>query len=94
VSSAGDFERFKQAVGGRIQRRRKELGLTQERLAEIAEVDRKHISSIETGKAEPGTWTVFRIAGALQTTDTLLMAGLSWVPSEHGPGRFEQEESR
>lgn len=90
VSSAGDLERFKDVVGGRVQGRRKELGLTQEDLAGLAEVDRKHVSSIETGKAEPGLWIFVRIAGALDIPVGLLVRGLTWVPDEHGIGRLEQ----
>lgn len=39
--------------------------MTQETVAEIAELDRKHISMIETGRAEPRIGTLIRIAGAL-----------------------------
>ena len=39
--------------------------MTQESVAEIAELDRKHISMIETGRAEPRIGTLIRIAGAL-----------------------------
>jgi transcriptional regulator with XRE-family HTH domain len=82
-----DFENFKRAFGERIRGRRKELGMSQEDFAEIAKVDRKHVSSIETGKAEPGIWTVMRIAGALQISVAVLTVGLDWVPDEFLPGQ-------
>jgi transcriptional regulator with XRE-family HTH domain len=86
------LERVKYVVGRRIKGRRKELGLTQEDLAGLAEVDRKHVSSIETGKAEPGIWTFMRIAGALQMPVTSLVKGLTWVPNENGTGQLDQGE--
>lgn len=92
MSSAGDLERFKDVVGRRIRGRRKELGLTQEELAGLAEIDRKHVSSIETGKAEPGLWTFVRIAGALQIPVSPLVKDLTWVPNEHGIGQLEQDD--
>jgi transcriptional regulator with XRE-family HTH domain len=92
VGGGGDRESYKHVLGGRIRGLRKERGFSQEKFADIAEVDRKHISSIETGKAEPGSWTLMRIAGALEVSIGLLMAGLAWVPSDDGPGRFEQRD--
>jgi transcriptional regulator with XRE-family HTH domain len=82
----GDRETVKSALGDRIKRRRQELGLTQEEVAELAEVDRKHISSIETGKTDPGAWTLIRIAGALKIEVHCLLDGLIWVPNERGAG--------
>jgi transcriptional regulator with XRE-family HTH domain len=93
VSGEGDAEAFKRIVGGRIRSRRNQLGLTQEDLARLAEIDRKHVSSIETGKAEPGIWTILRIAGALRLPLSELTDGLKWVANEHGPGRLERSES-
>lgn len=90
MSSAGDFEEVKNVVGARIRSRRKKLGLTQEDVAGLAELDRKHISSIETGKTEPGIWTLVRIAGALRIPPCQLLKELIWVPNEIGTGHLEQ----
>jgi transcriptional regulator with XRE-family HTH domain len=85
VGAAEDFQEAKKLVGSRIRRRRKKLGMNQERLAELANVDRKHMSTIENGNAEPGFWTLTRIAGALGTTPTQFLRGLTWTPEEEGP---------
>jgi transcriptional regulator with XRE-family HTH domain len=90
VSSKEELKEVKSLVGERIRRRRKRLGMSQEKLAELAEVDRKHMSSIETGKAEPGVWTMSRIAGALETTTGALMRNVTWVPGEDGPGHMKR----
>jgi transcriptional regulator with XRE-family HTH domain len=92
VSSAGDLERVKSVVGTRIRSRRLELGLNQEEVANLAELDRKHISSIETGKTVPSIWTLIRIAGALGIPSYHLIKDLAWVPNERGPGPGHLEQ--
>jgi transcriptional regulator with XRE-family HTH domain len=76
----------KSVVGGRVREERNRLGMTQWTVAEIAELDRKHISMIETGQAEPRIGTLVRIAGALDVPVEKLVAGLVFVPSEHSAG--------
>ena len=44
-----------QKIGRRIARRRKQLGLTQSAVEEIADIGYKYLSSIETGKSIPST---------------------------------------
>jgi DNA-binding XRE family transcriptional regulator len=90
VKWEGDAENFKSVVGGRIRSRRKELGMTQEDLAGLAEINRKHVSSIETGRADPGLWTFTRIAGALEMPVHSLVQGLTWIPSERTRGHLKQ----
>lgn len=62
--------------------------MTQESLAHVAELDRKHISTIENGLTEPRIGTLIRIAGALGVPGEALIAGIHFAPSEHSPGRF------
>lgn len=76
----------KRVVGERVREERKRQGMTQWTLAEIAELDRKHISMIETGQAEPRIGTLIRIAGALDVPVETLVAGLVFVPSEGSAG--------
>jgi transcriptional regulator with XRE-family HTH domain len=79
-------------VGERIREQRKRLGMTQERLAHLAEIDRKHMGTIEAGNADPRFKTLIRIAGALAMPIEKLAAGFVFVPSEDSPGRFEFRE--
>jgi putative transcriptional regulator len=48
--------------------RRKELGLTQQQMAEAAEVSRQTIISIETGDYAPSVYLALRVAALLDTT--------------------------
>lgn len=66
--------------------------MTQERVAHVAELDRKHISMLENGQAEPRTGTLIRIAGALDIPVETLITGLVFVPSERSAGHLEIRE--
>lgn len=82
VAPEEDPQRSKEILGERIRRCRDKIGLNQEDLAHLAQVDRSHMSSIETGKTEPGVLTLTRIAGVLGTTSGALMRNLRWTPTE------------
>jgi DNA-binding XRE family transcriptional regulator len=82
MSPDEEAKRVKRILGGRISRSRDELGLNQEELAHLAKVDRSHMSSIETGKTEPGVWTLMRIAAVLETTSGQLLKNLKSTPGE------------
>lgn len=52
-------------IGRNIVARRKELGMTQEDLAGLAEMDRSYISEIENGRKNMSLISLMRIAEAL-----------------------------
>ena len=61
-------------IGKRVKKRRKELAMTQERLAEHCDVSSTYISHIETGIANISLEVLYRVSIALQTTpDYFLM---------------------
>ena len=51
-----------------IRQRRKELGLSQEELAERCGVSRQTVNAIENNKYDPTLALAFRLAGELQVT--------------------------
>ena len=57
---------LKEKLGARIKARRKELGLSQESLAELVNMDTPNLSNIERGKR---FMTAERIAQALKTSE-------------------------
>lgn len=62
------------AIGQRIRKRRKELNLTQQNLAELSNLSNTNISHIERGATKLSLPSLISIANALNTTaDTLLM---------------------
>ena len=53
------------AFGLAVRRRRTQMGLSQERLADLAKVERAYVSALERGRRNPTLLTQQRIAAAL-----------------------------
>ncbi|MCX7867635.1 helix-turn-helix domain-containing protein [Limisphaera sp. VF-2] len=64
------------AFGLRVRQQREAKGLTQEQLAERADLDRTYISDIERGSRNPGIRNVIRIARALGIPTAKLLEGV------------------
>jgi transcriptional regulator with XRE-family HTH domain len=54
--------------GHRIQKRRQELGITQEELADKLNLSRTHMGHIEQGRRSPSLEVINKIAKALRTS--------------------------
>ncbi len=65
---------IKQRFGKAIRRRRRELDLSQEELAERAELHRTYISNIERGELNPSLETMEKLVKALNITVSVLFA--------------------
>jgi transcriptional regulator with XRE-family HTH domain len=81
-------ERF----GENLLRIRQARKLSQENVAEMAQVHRTQISLLESGRQQPLLETVVRLAGALDVPVEALFEGILWVPSPVGRGRFVVDE--
>lgn len=66
-----------QRFGKAIRRRRRELDLSQEKLAERAELHRTYISGIERGKINPSLENIEKLAKALEISIASLFADYS-----------------
>ena len=53
-------------IGNRIRQLRVKKGLSQEKLAELSELNTSYIGQVERGEKNPSVDTVYRIASALQ----------------------------
>ena len=63
-----------EVIFGKVLRQvRTEKGLTQEKVAELANVDRTYIYRLETGKRSPSLSIIFRIAKALKISPGTLL---------------------
>lgn len=69
-------DRTLRAFGRNVARLRDERGLTQDALAEKADLDRTYLSGIERGLRNPGIKTVIRLARALDTSVAELCEGV------------------
>jgi transcriptional regulator with XRE-family HTH domain len=58
-------ERFLNGLSKRIAEIRKLKGFTQERLAEVSEIDRVALANIETGRRRPTVTTLYKLSQAL-----------------------------
>ena len=63
------------AFGRNVARIREQKGLTQDSLAEKADLDRTYLSGIERGVRNPGIKTVLRLARALEVSVGKLVEG-------------------
>lgn len=59
---------IKKKVGNRIKELRKELGLSQEKLANICELDRTYITSVENGRRNISIVNLEKIVNTLGVT--------------------------
>lgn len=64
------------AFGLNVQHARKELNISQEKLAHIACLDRTYISSIERGKRNVSLLNIIKVANALSVSPEIFFKGL------------------
>lgn len=78
VSGRTDTEAHLGAVGRSIRARRLELDISQEALANVANIDRSHMGKIERGERNVTLLNLVKIARALscRPSDLLVAAGL------------------
>lgn len=62
-----NIRHFRSEFGVVIRRKRHKLRISQEELAEIAEIHRTYVSSIELGKVDIGLGIAYKISSALKT---------------------------
>ena len=63
--------------GLNVRRRREAIGLSQEALAEKADLDRTYISGIERGTRNPTILSASRVAAALKTSLAQFLNGVT-----------------
>lgn len=63
----------KQALSNNIKRIRKEQGISQEKLALKAEIDRSYMSEVERCMANPSIEALLKIGNALEVTPSELL---------------------
>ena len=59
---------IKQAVGKRVKELRNKIGISQEELADTAQLDRTYITSVECGKRNLSIVNIEKLANALNVT--------------------------
>jgi len=73
-------------LGANIQRRRRRMGITQEKLAEKAGLDPRYIRTLESPRANPRVAVLIAVAEALGASlDSLFRTAV--LPQQRRPGR-------
>ena len=62
-----------QAFGAAVRARRAERGIAQELLANLAGIERSHMGKVDRGEHMPTLAIIFKIAGALECSTSVLM---------------------
>lgn len=75
MATQDDIRELARAIGRRVQTRRKALGLTQERLAELADLSPTFIAKLEVGSKSPSLGTIIDMAAALDLDPADLVGG-------------------
>jgi transcriptional regulator with XRE-family HTH domain len=70
-------EKVQVTFGAAVRAEREALGLTQERLAELADLHTNYVSSVERGERNIGLHNVVRLAHALDLTASDLLKPLA-----------------
>ncbi len=71
-----------EAIGQNISKRRRELGITQEKLAEMVNLSASYIGAVERGAKLPKLDTFIRIANALKISSDSLLSDVLGVSNE------------
>ena len=66
-----------QIFGARMREIRKEIGISQMDLGELAGIHFTNIAKIERGEANPSLFTIIRISDALEIDPAVLITGLN-----------------
>ena len=66
-------DKIVEAFGLTLKDLREKAGLSQEKLAEYADLERTFVSWLETGKKQPTITTIFKISYALKITPSELL---------------------
>lgn len=69
-------ERQFTSLGKRIRLRRKELGISQNKLAELVDISNNHMSAIENGREKPSLEKFITLCDLLKTTPDFLLLGV------------------
>ena len=68
-------ERMNHSIGGQITKRRKDLCMTQEAVANLTDISENQISNIENNHCVPTVETILKLSKALKVTPDYILLG-------------------
>ena len=84
--------RLAEQFGRNLWRHRHHAALSQEELADLAELNRVDIGALERGERLPRIDTILKVSAGVQASPCLLLAGLHWRPGYCVEGDFYVED--
>lgn len=81
------------SIGKQIRERRTELKMTQEKLAEAAELSVSYMGAVERGEKLPSMETFIRLANVLETSSDRLLSGVLTVGNKIVASKLSSELS-
>lgn len=78
--------------GGNLRRCRRRAGLSQQALADLAELNRVAVSAMERGLRLPRLDTILKVSAGVDASPCHLLEGLHWLPGHQVEGDFRIED--
>lgn len=69
-------------IGHRLRQRRSELGLTREKMSELADIGAGYYGQLEVGTSQMSIDTLVRLAGAVHLPMEYILLGEGWEPGD------------
>lgn len=69
-------------IGQRLRRRRNELGLTREKMSELADIGAGYYGQLEVGTSQMSVDTLLKLSGAMHLPMEYILLGEGWEPGD------------
>lgn len=69
-------------IGQRLRQRRNELGLTRERMSELADIGAGYYGQLEVGTSQMSVDTLLKLSGAMHLPMEYILLGQGWEPGD------------
>lgn len=69
-------------IGQRLRKRRNELGLTRERMSELADIGAGYYGQLEVGTSQMSVDTLLKLSGAMHLPMEYILLGEGWEPGD------------
>jgi transcriptional regulator with XRE-family HTH domain len=87
-----DSSLLAELLGHNLRRQRRLADLSQQELADLADLHRVDIGAIERGTRLPRLDTILKLSAGVEASPCELMAGLRWYPGHRVEGMFSIED--
>lgn len=69
-------------IGQRLRQRRSELGLTREKMSELADIGAGYYGQLEVGTSQMSVDTLLKLSGAMHLPMEYILLGQGWEPGD------------